>query len=407
METRNCTKCHTDFILDSDDFGFYEKMGVPAPKICPDCRFKRRVVWRNERTLYKRNCDMCSRSIITMYNPSSPYTVYCNGCWASDKWDPASYGLDYDKDKTFFEQLGELIKKVPKSATYSSPATGPNINSEYTNFAGGNKDGYLIFNSGPDNENCAYSRGISHGRDVFDVYFAHEVERVYTCINVQKSANVAWAQNSNECVDSAFLLNCVSCQDCFGCINLRYKSYHFLNEQLSREEYKKKVEEIMGSYKKIEEFKEIFYKHSLKFPRRQNNNFKSVDCTGDYIFESKNCQNCFEMTMCEDMKHSCSIKFAKGCYDIFGHGRKAELMLEGIGIGLGQRVLGSWWVENSNDVEYSLAIRSSGYCFGCDALKGASRFILNKQYEQACTTCTTIKKNKLSPLFNKYIGCPK
>ena len=53
-ETRKCKKCQQDFILEADDFSFYEKMDVPAPKICPDCRFKMRAVWRNERILYNR-----------------------------------------------------------------------------------------------------------------------------------------------------------------------------------------------------------------------------------------------------------------------------------------------------------------------------------------------------------------
>ena len=75
-EKRKCKKCKEEFILDQDDFGFYEKMNVPVPKICPDCRFKMRAIWRNERTLYNRTCNLCSRSIISMYNPNSPYTVY-------------------------------------------------------------------------------------------------------------------------------------------------------------------------------------------------------------------------------------------------------------------------------------------------------------------------------------------
>src|SRR3989338_11098534 len=182
-EAKNCKKCGQNFILDADDVGFYGKMKVPNPKVCPDCRFKMRAVFRNERTLYKRVCDLCGSSIITMYNSDSPYTVYCNSCWMSDKWDPYSYAMDYNPKRAFFEQLKELTIKVPKSATYSSVSTGPNINSDYANFAGGNKDGYLIFNSGPGNENCAYSRGIIDSRDIFDAYYGHEIENIYESVN--------------------------------------------------------------------------------------------------------------------------------------------------------------------------------------------------------------------------------
>ena len=155
--------------------------------------------------------------------------------------------------------------KVPKSATYSSAATGPNINSEYANFAGGNKDGYLIFNSGPNNENCAYSRGLMESRDVYDVYYANTIENTYESINIHKSNGIAWGQNVSDCIDSRFILNCSGCQNCFGCVNLRHKSYYFFNEPLTRDEWLKRVSEISGSFIKTEEIKKNFENFPFSF----------------------------------------------------------------------------------------------------------------------------------------------
>ena len=115
METKKCKKCNIDFTLEQDDFSFYEKMKVPVPSICPDCRFKMRALWRNETTLYSgQKCDMCEKSIITMYNPKSPYKKYCYECFYSEQWNPKDYAMDYDKSRPFFEQMGEFLKKVPK-----------------------------------------------------------------------------------------------------------------------------------------------------------------------------------------------------------------------------------------------------------------------------------------------------
>ncbi len=382
-ETRQCKKCQQSFTLDKDDFSFYKKMDVPAPKVCPDCRFKMRAVFRNERTLYNRNCDLCGHSIISMYNPKSPYTVYCNECWTSDKWDPFSYAMEYNPDEPFFEQLEKLIIKVPKSATYSSSATGPNINSEYANFAGGNKDGYLIFNSGPGNENCAYSRGLIGSKDVYDAYYGDKIENTYEGVSVHKSNGIAWGQNVSDCIDSYFILNCSGCQNCFGCVNLRHKSYYFFNEPLSRDEWLKQVSEISGSFSKTEEVKKKFAEFSLKFPHRSNNNLKVTNCVGDYIFESKNCQNCFELSFCEDMRHSFSVKRAKDCADMIGHCRSSELLFNGVGVGAGSRkIICCWRVESSQDVEYSFATVQSNDCIGCDAVKNGSFVILNKKYNK-------------------------
>ena len=135
---KTCTRCHTHFEVDENDVGFYQKMKVPVPEVCPDCRFKMRAVWRNEMSLYSgRTCGLCNKNIITMYNPKSPYTVYCNTCYRGDSWDPKSYAQDYDFSRPFFEQLNELFIRGPKNMLYSTTGAGPNVNSDYTHCLGG------------------------------------------------------------------------------------------------------------------------------------------------------------------------------------------------------------------------------------------------------------------------------
>src|SRR3989339_1622857 len=98
QETRNCQNCKQGFIIEPDDFAFYEKMKVPAPVNCPRCRFQWRALWRNEMHLYSRKCVLCGKSILAMYHPESSYTVYCQSCWLSDRWDPLSYAKDYNPE---------------------------------------------------------------------------------------------------------------------------------------------------------------------------------------------------------------------------------------------------------------------------------------------------------------------
>src|SRR3990167_1497216 len=95
-ESRTCQNCKTSFIIEPEDFAFYEKMQVPPPTWCPYCRLMRRLSWRNERTLYKRVCSMCGKSIIAMYSQDAAFPVYCRECWFSDAWDPLAYGREYD-----------------------------------------------------------------------------------------------------------------------------------------------------------------------------------------------------------------------------------------------------------------------------------------------------------------------
>lgn len=76
QETRICQNCKAQFTIEPEDFLFYEKAKTPAPTFCPDCRLQRRLTWRNERTLYKRNCDLCKKPIFSMYSVSAVFPVY-------------------------------------------------------------------------------------------------------------------------------------------------------------------------------------------------------------------------------------------------------------------------------------------------------------------------------------------
>jgi hypothetical protein len=357
-------------------------MGTPAPKICPECRFKRRALFRNEMTLYSnRSCALCSKKIISVYAPNSSYTIYCQECFDSDKWDPYSYAQDYDPGKPFINQLGELLERVPKRALLNTTGSGPNINSDYTNVASSNKNCYLVFNTSLC-EDTMYSRGLKNCRDSVDTYFGVDMERCYEAVNVNESNGIVFGHNVTGSMDSLFIRDSSGCQSCFGCANLRNKSYNFFNEQLSKEEYSARVGKIRGSYKAMSEAREKFEQFSLKFPRRANNNIKTVDSTGDYLYECKNLGQCFEITKGEDSKYMFSSKDLKDSYDTLGYGYNSELLLDCCATGLSSRVIGSYWADQSHDIEYSFYVKKSQYCFGCDSIKNGTYCILNKRYTE-------------------------
>src|SRR3989338_2895476 len=97
-QTKQCNKCKTEFNVDQDEKSFYEKMKVPVPNVCPDCRFKMRAIWRNEMSLYTgQTCGLCGENVVTMYNPKQNHMIYCYDCWFSDKWDCRDYAIEYNK----------------------------------------------------------------------------------------------------------------------------------------------------------------------------------------------------------------------------------------------------------------------------------------------------------------------
>ncbi len=74
--TKTCHWCSIACEITAADFAFYDKVlpvfngkkyPIPPPNLCPACREKRRLVLRNERTLYGDTCDLCHKEIISHY----------------------------------------------------------------------------------------------------------------------------------------------------------------------------------------------------------------------------------------------------------------------------------------------------------------------------------------------------
>ena len=104
-ETRQCQNCKKEFVIEKEDFNFYEKMQVPPPSWCSECRMIRRMASVNAWSLFYRNCDKCGKRTLSMYSPSQKITVYCQPCWWADDWDGTEYAMNYNSSRPFLEQL--------------------------------------------------------------------------------------------------------------------------------------------------------------------------------------------------------------------------------------------------------------------------------------------------------------
>jgi len=379
-ENKICQNCKKDFIIEPDDFLFYEKINVPPPTFCPECRMTRRMVWRNERSLFKRTCDFTGKSIITMFNPEVGVKVYDRDIWWSDKWDPSDYGMEYDFNKPFFEQYKELLLKVPLQNLGNNNC----INSPYVNHALDVKNCYFVYASYLA-EDTLYSLGASSLKNCIDTYKIQKCEECYETTLSGGSYKVSFSFGVEQCIDSFFMWECTNCQDCIGCINLRNKKYCILNEQYTKEEYEKKKNDLdFGSFKILKDFKEKYKNFILKYPYKYAGIFKSVNCNGDNIMNSKNIQNCFDIYgLVEDSKYLSHGFDAKDSYDMYGFGVGASFMYEGVDSGLkASNNLFCVLNHGSMNTKYTYMCYNSKNLFGCIGIKKGEYCILNKKYSK-------------------------
>lgn len=378
-ETRTCQNCKNDFVIEPDDFGFYEKIGVSAPTFCPPCRMQRRLAWRNSMSLFNRTCDLCQKSVVTLYAPDSGITVYCNKCWWSDKWDPKDYAMDYDFTKPFFTQYRELIQKIPHIAIVNDDGIA-SLNCEYTHDWWFAKNCYMSF-SGWYVENVMYSFFITGGKDMMDcMNITEKTEWMYECTNCEKCYQIKNSQFCIACVDSQFLYDCRNCQDCFMCAGLRNKKYHFKNVEYSKEEYEKIVAEYkLDTFSGTERAQKEYDEFIIKVPRRFAYIIQSVNCTGDIMDNSKMTKYSFIAPKCENSKYGDFISSAKDVYDLTMSGELSQ-SYEGVVVDHSQMNLFGIFSVKSQDIRYTQHCHSSKYLFGCSQLRNAKYCILNKQY---------------------------
>ena len=80
-EILSCEDCKKNYQIQKLELKFYQKLALPIPRECPDCRHMDRVRLRNPRKLFDRKCDNCSADIQTTYAPDKPEKVFCEKCY--------------------------------------------------------------------------------------------------------------------------------------------------------------------------------------------------------------------------------------------------------------------------------------------------------------------------------------
>ena len=181
--------------------------------------------------------------------------------------------------------------------------------------------------------------------------------------------------------------DCVGCNSCVASIGLRNKSYCIFNQEYTKEEYLKKLSEFnLGSAQALQKLTSDAYEHWLKYPQKYIHGRQNVNATGDYIYESKNAEQCFRVRGVEDSKFIQNILTGpvKECYDYSNFGDNVELIYESLVVGKGASNIKfcSQLYGNVKDISYSLFCLGSSDLFGCISLRNNNYCILNKQYSK-------------------------
>ncbi len=313
-----------------------------------------------------------------MYPLDSPFKVYDQDVWWSDKWDATSYGRDFDFSRPFFEQFRELQLAVPRVALVNKQGE----NAEYTNHADKNKNCFMssvVFGC----EDVYYSDWvIDHCRDIVDCsYLLEGCELCYETYYAWGCYRTGFCDLVKRCSDLWFSYDCINVKNSFLCWNLRNKEYCIHNVQYTKEAYEAEMKKIFPlTPERLTALRAeyIDIKNRVAY-RPAIYEINSENSTGDLLFESKDVFYGFDSIRVQDCRYVFDALDVKDSMDLY-HVGWAELMYEchAISNGYGCRFC-HFTYDNTNST-YCDCTQNCKNVFGCVGLNRKQYCILNKQY---------------------------
>ncbi len=401
--TRTCKQCVQLFNIFAEDIDFFKMLRVPPPTLCPLCRQQRRFGHRIYffPIFYKKTCAALGHSekVIAYYSNANPVKVYDDAYYHSDAWDAISFGKDYDLSRSFFKQWQEFSSAIPRQTLFRDIAS---VAVEYTVSGFKSKNCYYValpYYA----EDVHYGFLPFHTKNAVDVSDTDNSESCYSSVSIDHCYRSSFCYESVNCMDSAFLYDCKNCSSCFGCTNLRNKQYYFFNEQLTKEEYKKRMRDIdLGKRSEVNKWYGLFEGVYISAIRKAVNNTRVENCLGDNLRESKNCYMSFRAVGgCENLRYTAPADRMANAMDATG--AQSSFLYEVGGAIHAERALFSTMIRTGRDVEYSMECNNCDYIFGCVGLRNKKFCIFNKQYSEGAYW-TRIDEIKTKMLANGEYG---
>ncbi|OGJ70137.1 hypothetical protein A3G69_00050, partial [Candidatus Peribacteria bacterium RIFCSPLOWO2_12_FULL_53_10] len=374
---RTCSVSGKTFTVSEQEMALRKKLNVEGtPDLHPVVRMQLLGAFWQHWALHKRTCDSTGKSIISVFSEDCPHPVWHRDVWLASANPP---GATLDASKKVFPQMWELFKKSPIPHNIGAG----NENCEYTDDWWYCKNCYLC-HSGYQCEDLRYCYRTIRMKNCQLCVFSFDSERCIDLINCHMCFQVRYAFNCWQCSDSAFLYDCRNCSNCLFCHNLRNKQYCIGNQQLTKEDYEKRMGELdfrsRATYERarqdfLQMLRERAWHRALFIDH-------SESCFGNYLHECKNCTNCFFLTTGAEDCVNCfrAGNHNKDCLDTIS-AYDAELVhFTALPQDHCYEIKCCCDVVQCKWMEYSTHCFQCQHCFGCCGLVGKQYCVFNTQY---------------------------
>jgi len=353
----------------------FRDFNVPPLKTSPETFVKKFLPLMTAYSWWWNKHAETGKPLLTYIHPHTKYKII-----SDDEWHARDFSLihqDLFIEHSFFNQLFNLATSVPLSA-YKNVEKPVN---SIARISLGDEDSYFV--EGCQSKRCFYCTDSFNIEDSAEVCWSDHVNNSYNVLRSHNISGCRVVRESRECLSSLFIFDCRNCEFCFMSWNQRNKKYLFRNEQLTPEEWHRRLAEIdFGDFDVFDKYyQEFFAKLNSETIWPENFNDKCQNSTGEYLEKTLNCERSW---YCDGAKNSYF-----GLWDNFGSENNALGCHPGSSHCYGnaaafncQNCLFNYFAIRCQNCEYCIECYDCENCFGCVGLKRKKFCILNKQYSE-------------------------
>jgi len=376
---RICALTGEKWFMDETEIGWYKKFNVPPSKYSPLNRMRiMHGYFIMYNIFYNKHVDT-GRQMMSTIPPASGFRVLEDKEWYER--DFSEKGISLDANKTFFDQLYELSLSVPLPA--HDNIVPPENSIAFLSF--GDQDSYFVMASRA--KGCFYSSNVFDSEDSAEIVMGTNIRESYNILNSSNLFRCQFVQDSQNCQNGFFLFDCRDCENCFGAVNQRNKKYLWFNEQLDREEYEQRLNEVvLSSFFELQKYETRFHQFvqdQAVWP--ENSNLRIENSTGEYLEDTINARDCYHVRGgSRNIDHVtwCLGAPSEGCAYCGGATGSTDCYYS-VGVTNCHRALFNLnIVTDSRNLEYCTRCFNCENCFGCVGLRHKKFCILNKQYSE-------------------------
>jgi len=371
---RTCEMTGEKWMMDEEEISWYKKFNVPPSPFSPRVRMWHMTNFFAVYQWWWNKHPETGEPILSYVHPASKIKVLPDKEWFTKDFSDAAQSISFDQ--SFFDQFRELQIAVPLNATRNFVDPENSI----ATVSLGDRNGYFV--SASQSEDSFYLLDTQFGTRTMDANAGINVTDCYHVSHSLRMHACKYVYESRDCMSSSFLFDCRNCEFCFGATNKRNAKYVFFNEQLTKDEWERRMSKIdLGSHQQclamVERFTKMVHTEAI-WP--QNFNEGSEGCLGDYLIRSSDMQHClysidshggyycYGLYLANDNAFSCAIP--------------GEHNYQSGPVGHTSRSLFSVSLVRCDQLEYSMNCYDCTDCFGCVGLRHKQFHIFNKAYSE-------------------------